>query len=337
MPVAGASDGPAPSSASSPHGARSRTAARRPCRVSTSTKSCSRGGSGFHSSTYGASPYVPVSRRRKTEVVRAGGRGASTKPSGRRRRARPAPARATRLACRERVARHAAGAAITCSTSTNAAMPRAGSVDREIGSTSGPENALARGWRPPTASSRRPSSARRRPGRYASAVRGERRPLAGREQLGVLPLQREHRAQQRLVALVPADPRAEDVLPDEHADAVEPRALQLVEVAAVPAARVVEHVPLLEPPRAEHARHRRCRRTTAPTRDGGRRSARAAASTRPRTRRRPARVDGGPQPGRRLLHRVEEDAVGVEFPHERARSPPSSSTGSRRVPTSHGL
>ena len=59
-----------------------------------------------------------------------------------------------------------------------------------------------------------------------------------------------------LVPLVPAHPRAEDVLPDEHADAVQPGALQLLRVVAVPAARVVEHVPLLEPARPQHARHR---------------------------------------------------------------------------------
>ena len=54
------------------------------------------------------------------------------------------------------------------------------------------------------------------------------------------------------------------------------------------------------------------------------RDARADASTRA-------------EAGARLLHRVEEDAVDAELAHELARSRPSSSTASRRVPTSHGL
>ena len=43
------------------------------------------------------------------------------------------------------------------------------------------------------------------------------------------------------------------------------------------------------------------------------------------------------QLGPRLLHRVEEDAVGAELAHEQPRRASSSPTGSRRVPTSHGL
>jgi hypothetical protein len=63
----------------------------------------------------------------------------------------------------------------------------------------------------------------------------------------------------------------------------------------------------------QDARHPRCRRTTAPTRGGGRTSARAAASTRPRARSPPDAVERSPQARLRLLHRVEEDAVGPEL------------------------
>ena len=67
----------------------------------------------------------------------------------------------------------------------------------------------------------------------------------------------------------------------------------------------------------------RCRRTIAPTRAGDRRSARAAASTRPRVRSR----KGSRQLGIRLAHRVEEDAVGAELAHE----------GGDRLGVAHGL
>ena len=142
----------------------------------------------------------------------------------------------------------------------------------------------------------------------------ERRPLAVRQQVDQRRCTSTHRrAAARLSRSFQPTHDAEDVLPDEHADAVQPRAVQLLGVTAVPAARVVEHVPLLEPARADHAGHVDCRRTTAPTTGGGLRSARAAASTRPRSA---ASGERRAQLGHRLLHRVEEDAVGAELAHE---------------------
>ena len=144
----------------------------------------------------------------------------------------------------------------------------------------------------------------------------ERRPLAGRQQVGVLPLHRAHRAQQRLVPLAPADPGPEDVLPDEDADAVQPRAVQLLGVVAVPAARVVEHVPLLEPARAQHARDGAVGEPLCPREvvvGGAReRQRRLALERDPRL----DTVERGPQARLRLLHRVEEDAVHAEVGDE---------------------
>ena len=125
-------------------------------------------------------------------------------------------------------------------------------------------------------------------------------------------LQRGHRAEHRLVALVPADPRAEDVLPDEHPDAVQPGAPELLGVVAVPASRVVQHVALLEPPRPQHAGDAAVGEPLRPREvvvvDARQREGRLAleADSRPRG------VDGRAEAGQRLLHRVEEHAVRVE-------------------------
>ena len=87
-------------------------------------------------------------------------------------------------------------------------------------------------------------------------ARRERRPLARREQVGVPPLHAAHRRAAARGRARSSRPTRRRRVPHEHPDAVQPRAVQLVEVVAVPAARVVEHVPLLEPLRAEHAGHR---------------------------------------------------------------------------------
>ncbi len=117
-----------------------------------------------------------------------------------------------------------------------------------------------------------------------------------------------HRLQGRTVALAPPDPRAEDVLPDEHPDAVQPGAPELVGVVAIPAARVVEHVPLLEPAGADHAGHgavgeplRPREVMVADPREG---NGRLALERQPGQR--------GDELGHGFLHRVEEDAVGAE-------------------------
>ena len=162
---------------------------------------------------------------------------------------------ATRSGTRARnAALSPAGAAMTCSPSTMAAIPPAGTVT----STPAPISFPANGSSPVFATAqsvvspsvqREATTVRRAP----ASVRRERRPIARRQEVGVSSLQRGHRPEHRPVALVPADPRAEDVLPDEHPDAVQPGAPELLGVVAVPASRVVQHVALLEPSRPQHA------------------------------------------------------------------------------------
>ena len=87
-------------------------------------------------------------------------------------------------------------------------------------------------------------------------------------------------------------------------------------VVAVPAAGVVEHVPLLEPARPQHARDRAVGEPLRPREvvvaDARERQRRLALERDPR----PRRVERRPKPRLRLLHRVEEDAVGAELAHE---------------------
>ena len=251
-------------------------------------------------------------RRRDQRRRRAAPR--RTRPAPRR-RARPAPA--TRTASRAgNAVDGAAGATITRSPSDERRDPAAPAARaRRPARRTSPANGVAAvRERPQRRLAVRPARAddlRRRPSlRAASGVHSPSRQQLARSR--------------RCTAASPRSSARSRSFQPTHApktfsqtsiaDAVQPRAVQLLAVVAVPAARVVEHVPLLEPARAEHARHARCRRTTAPTRGGGRRS-RASGSVDS-----PSNATPGPtrraQPGPRLLHRVEEDAVGAELAHE---------------------
>ena len=149
--------------------------------------------------------------------------------------------------------------------------------------------------------------------RAVGASRRERRPFAGRQQAGVPSLDRRHAPEHPAVTLVPADPGAEDVLPHEHPDAVQPGAPELVGVVPVPTACVMEHVPLLVPARTDHARHCAVGEPLRPREmmiaDPRERHGRLALES--------DFAESGGQLRVRLLHRVEEDPVGAELAHDR--------------------
>ena len=164
-------------------------------------------------------------------VDAAAGAGASTKPVRDARRARATGAGdAHRLARRER-RRRRRRATITCSAADerrDAAAPGASTSKLAApvaGDTPSPRFATAQSVVSP--SLQRDATTRASAARTPRAASTRRSRAAARSRRCTA----QHRAQQRLVALAPADPRAEDVLPDEHPDAVQPGAVQLLGVA----------------------------------------------------------------------------------------------------------
>ena len=211
--------------------------------------------------------------------------------------------------------------------------PKRGQLDLELADRA--PRMLLRGWREPTASSRRPSSATRR-----RAYRPSTRPAASTRRSPAARRACAGRGASRAAAPCPARssrPRRRRRSPRRACRrrsarrCAAPRRGRGSSGAcggACGAART--SAPAARP-------GRRCRRTTAPRRGGGRRPAPAAASTRLRARRQGAR-GRAPRGGRAA---PPSSCRGRRRPRRgRATSSAiatSSATGSRRVPTSQGL